>query len=175
MLHVLKRHPDSVCDAVVRIDASLARQAALLVLRVIVHGNIAALRIPPVVTASRADELWQHTCCEAFVRAGNEYYEFNLSPSTQWAAYRFSSYRQGMTNLQIAAPAIAFTSDATQFELNATLACIPSSLSNIEKWHAGISVVIEEATGRKSYWALAHPPGKPDFHHAAGFVIDLEP
>jgi hypothetical protein len=64
MLHVLKRHPDSACDAVVRIDASLTRQAALLALRVIVHGNIASLKIPPAVNASRADELWQHTCCE---------------------------------------------------------------------------------------------------------------
>src|SRR3546814_3736372 len=28
-----------------------------------------------------------------------------------------------------------------------------------------LSAVIEELDGTKSYWALAHPPGKPDFHH----------
>jgi hypothetical protein len=33
--------------------------------------------------------------------------------------------------------------------------------------------VIEETSGGKSYWALAHPPGKPDFHHADGFVYEL--
>ena len=31
-----------------------------------------------------------------------------------------------------------------------------------------ITAVIEEKGGRKSYWALAHPPGRPDFHHADG-------
>ena len=79
-----------------------------------------------------------------------------------------------MTNVQITAPAIVIAADATQFELNATIDCKQLSLSQPQKWQAGISVVIEEAIGRKSYWALAHAQGKPDFHHTAGFVIDLE-
>jgi hypothetical protein len=33
--------------------------------------------------------------------------------------------------------------------------------------------VIEETNGRKSYWALAHPPGKPDFHHSDCFALGL--
>ena len=37
----------------------------------------------------------------------------------------------------------------------------------------GLSVVIEELGGTKSYWALAHPPGKPDFHHPACFAATL--
>jgi hypothetical protein len=36
-------------------------------------------------------------------------------------------------------------------------------------------VVIEETNGNKSYWALAHPAGKPDFHHADGFAYELSP
>lgn len=39
----------------------------------------------------------------------------------------------------------------------------------------GISAVIEELDGTKSYWALAHPPGKPDFHHPACFAGQLTP
>jgi len=39
-------------------------------------------------------------------------------------------------------------------------------------WRLGLSAVIEEAGGRKSYWALAHPQGKPDFHHADGFACE---
>ena len=30
----------------------------------------------------------------------------------------------------------------------------------------GLSAILEEEDGTKSYWALAHPPDKPDFHHA---------
>lgn len=38
---------------------------------------------------------------------------------------------------------------------------------------AAITAVIEEADGTKSYWALAHPVEKPDFHHPDGFVLEL--
>ena len=37
----------------------------------------------------------------------------------------------------------------------------------------GLSAVIEEVNGRKSYWALAHPVGKPDFHHNDCFTLEL--
>jgi hypothetical protein len=36
-----------------------------------------------------------------------------------------------------------------------------------------LSAVIEETDGRKSYWALAHPPGTPDFHHPDCFTLEL--
>ena len=35
------------------------------------------------------------------------------------------------------------------------------------------TAVIEEADGTKSYWALAHPSDKPDFHHPDSFALDL--
>jgi hypothetical protein len=38
----------------------------------------------------------------------------------------------------------------------------------------GLTAVLEEADGVKSYWALAHGPGKADFHHAACFAARLE-
>jgi len=37
----------------------------------------------------------------------------------------------------------------------------------------GLSAVIEETDGTKSYWALRHPPGKPDFHHPDCFALTL--
>ena len=37
----------------------------------------------------------------------------------------------------------------------------------------GLSAVIEEADGNVSYWALAHPPGKPDFHHSDCLALEL--
>jgi hypothetical protein len=35
--------------------------------------------------------------------------------------------------------------------------------------------VIETLDGSLSYWALRHPPGKPDFHHSESFALELEP
>jgi hypothetical protein len=39
--------------------------------------------------------------------------------------------------------------------------------------HLGFTAVIEDRDGRLSYWALRHPPGKPDFHHADSFALKL--
>ena len=45
----------------------------------------------------------------------------------------------------------------------------------MRSWRLGLSAVIEDTNGHKSYWALAHPPGKPDFHHADCFAYELSP
>jgi hypothetical protein len=42
-------------------------------------------------------------------------------------------------------------------------------------WQLGLSAVVEEAGGGKSYWALAHPPGQPDFHSPDCFALELAP
>ena len=140
-------------------------------------GNIDQLRMPPVAESSRSDGLWQHTCLEAFVRvaAARTYLEFNFAPSTAWAAYRFDDYRAGMSvAASVPAPSIDVRSTETTFEMRATLAFDHASgLSLDAPWSIGLSAVIEENSGRKSYWALAHPPGEPDFHHADCFAFAL--
>ena len=171
MRQVLRRHPDSRCGAATRIDVEIARRAGNLVLRYIVTGRTIDLRLPPVVAPERTDGLWRHTCFEAFVRAapGAAYYEFNFAPSGQWAAYRFSGTRRGMRVAGgIGTPRIDVRSDGGCYQLQASL-----DLPGDAVWHVGLSAVIEEAGGGLSYWALAHPPGKPDFHHSDCFAFNL--
>ena len=48
-----------------------------------------------------------------------------------------------------------------------------SSLPRDAAWRLGLSALIEETSGRKSYWALAHPPGKADFHHSDCFAHEF--
>lgn len=173
MRHTLRLHPDSLCAAATQIEADIARpRPGGLILSYVVSGRISDLRWPPVVTPACADELWRRTCFEAFVRpsTGSAYYEFNFSPSTQWAAYRFDSYRSGMrVATEIDTPRIEVRSSAETYTLQAELKF--DGLSS--PLHLGLSAVLEEKNGRKSYWALAHPPGKPDFHHADCFALEL--
>jgi hypothetical protein len=169
----LKCHPDTPCAAVTRIEVEVARAGqGALALRYVLSGAIGDLVIPPPAAPARTDELWRRTCFEAFVRPepGKAYYEFNHSPSTQWAAYRFSGYRDGMAPADIAAPHIDLTRAADRLELRAHLA-LPDFAD--APWRLGLSAVIEETNGAKSYWALAHPTGRPDFHHAHGFAATL--
>jgi hypothetical protein len=173
MRKALLLHPDSRCDAVTGIEVEVVRSYRKLALTYVVTGKIGDLRLAAQTTPVRTDELWKHTCFEAFAGApqSNAYHEFNFAPSTQWAAYRFGGYREGMTvATEIAAPHIEVTSSAQHFELRVALEFpVPAGAS----WRLALSAVIEETSGRKSYWALAHPPGKPDFHHPDGFALEL--
>jgi hypothetical protein len=180
MRRLLKRHSDSPCFSVAGAEVEISRPGAnSLVLLYTLTGNMGDIRIPPVVSTARSDELWQHTCFEAFVRAssGAEYYEFNFAPSTQWAAYRFSSYRSGMrVAAEISAPSIKVQSKPDCFTLQASLDLNQlSSLPREVLWRLGLSALVEDMNDQKSYWALAYPPGKPDFHHLDCFAYELSP
>ena len=37
----------------------------------------------------------------------------------------------------------------------------------------GLSAIVEDAAGILSYWALRHPPNKPDFHHTDTFALQM--
>jgi len=173
MRQALKLHPDSRCDAAIHVEVTRPR-LGVLALRYGVTGKTNGLVLPPIAAPTRTDELWRHTCFEAFVRPapGEAYYEFNFSPSTQWAAYRFGGTRTGMSIArEIDAPRVDVHPNVAGFEMQVLLE-LPS-LPNDGPWRLGLSAVIEEAGGRKSYWALAHPPGKPDFHHSDCFALEL--
>jgi hypothetical protein len=105
------------------------------------------------------------------------YLELNFAPSRAWAAYRFRGYRAGMTQAaEVVARGIEVRAGLQNFTLNATVDLHAlTSLPDNATWRLGLSVVIEEANGRLSYWALAHPAGKPDFHHSDCFALELGP
>jgi hypothetical protein len=133
----------------------------------------AELRLPAPQAPGPADGLWQHTCCEAFVAEDDDSYrEFNFSPSGQWAAYRFTNYRE-RDNAFVpgAAPQLFVTPLADGFALQAT---IPAALLPPGKpLHLSLTAVIEAADGSKTYWALAHCAAQPDFHVRQSFALTL--
>ena len=178
MRRTLKTHPDSRCTAATHIEVEVARpRPGQLTLHYFVIGKMSDLRMPSVTVPARANELWRHTCFEAFVRASPSaaYYEFNFSPSAQWAAYRFSGYRSGMRVASaVGAPHIEVQLNGSCCEVQVSLELdrLPD-LPNAAPWYLGLSAVIEETSGRKSYWALAHPPGEADFHHSDCFALEL--
>jgi hypothetical protein len=167
----LSLHPDSRCAAVTSIEVEVAHpRPGSLLLTYVVTGTIRDLRLPPSASPARTDELWRHTCFEAFVRMpnGEAYYEFNFAPSTEWAAYRFDGYRAGMRVAdEIRAPRIEVPSGAERCAVWASLEL------GVAAGRLGLAAVIEESNGNKSYWALTHPPGKPDFHHSDCFALEF--
>ena len=166
-MYQLLPHPDSAPGAITSIMVEVTRPGPrLLALRYLVGGDTGALLLPRTRPPERTDDLWQHTCFEAFLANPPGYLEFNFSPSTQWAAWRFDSHRSGMRNAQIMPPKIETLIGFDRFELRAELAMPVLG-------PMGLAAVIEEKDGTVSHWALAHPPGKPDFHHDACFALEL--
>jgi len=149
----------------------------VLALTYIVTGEIGVMALPKRTSPARTDFLWRHTCFEAFLRSAQsaEYLEFNLSPSREWAAHRFNGYREGMTaELALADPGIEVRSEASELRLSATIDLSGiGALASRDDWRLGLSAIIENEEGGKSWWGLAHPPGKPDFHHPESFVLAL--
>jgi hypothetical protein len=166
----LARHPDTPCDAVEAIIVNVAWSAGDLALDFTVRGDMGALSLPAPAAQMRADDLWRTTCLEAFTRAGDgpAYDEFNFSPSGEWAAYRFGAYRDRLPDPVIAAPRIMIARNGDALILRARI-FVPAP----DDARLALSAVMAEADGRISYWALAHPPGKPDFHHSDGFALAL--
>ena len=119
----------------------------------------------------RRDELWRTACFEAFLRkrGGESYREWNFAPSGDWAAYDFAGYRDGMEKAEIAsAPYLRTEDNFTWWALGATIAVEAEA-----DWQLGLSAVLEEKDGTKSYWALAHLGDKPDFHEPGCFTAKL--
>lgn len=127
--------------------------------------------IPEPTEPERTDDLWKATCFEAFLKdpESDAYREWNFAPSGQWAAYDFTSEREGRTDPEVAAAYIRMEDNLTWWAVGATIA-----VDADVRWLLGLSAVLEETDGTKSYWALAHPNGdKPDFHHPASFTAHL--
>jgi hypothetical protein len=174
----LNCHIETPCSAVDSVEAELTQNHdGQLAVSYMLAGNVDRLRIPVAVTPQRADGLWRHTCFEAFiaVEGVGDYYEFNFSPSGEWAAYAFQGYRDGAalddTGLN---PGIILRAASHRFELDGVIrlnrlaAIVPTAALRV-----GFAAVIEERGGALSYWALRHPPGKPDFHCRDSFLLKL--
>ena len=168
--HSLRPHPHYPPGAIdaVEVDFIMTGRCSAE-LRFLVKGD--GLSAPVRAVSKRADDLWKTTCFEAFLRVpGTEAYrEWNFAPSGEWAAYDFTTHRDGRTNPDVATPYIRVEDNFTWWAFGATI-----TVAARGAWEFGLSAVLEETDGTKSYWALAHPDGeKPDFHDAVCFAAHL--
>jgi hypothetical protein len=175
----LEPHPDARNPAVRAITARIARgERDPFSVTYELEGELDRLNIPEPRASRRADQLWKHTCFELFVKSREEsaYHELNFSPSTEWAAYSFARYREPvpLTDARLNV-SIAVRRSARALELDASVdIAVLSPRYRCEPLMVAVSAVIEARDGTLSYWALAHPAGKPDFHHPDAFILELD-
>ena len=158
------------------ITGSIARAASFLVLHYELRGDLAAVALPdPANRPARRNGLWQETCFECFLayKDSSQYWEFNLSPASHWNIYGFEAYRQGMHE-EAALTALPFTVIRETASLLLTLEVDVSGFIPVDRpLNAAIAAVIKAQDGELTYWALAHPGPRADFHRRDSFFIDL--
>jgi hypothetical protein len=175
---VLLAHPSTPNDAVRSLGVYLrAEEPGVLVFEYSLDADMSRVRVPLSGAGARADALWKHTCFEAFVAPADApgYHEFNFSPSLDWAIYRFSTYREGMSPAEmVRGPEISVRQGAEGLELQSSVRLEHlADLRDARRLRIALAAVIEDENGRLSYWGLRHPPGKPDFHHPNGFALEV--
>ena len=172
-------HPDFPPPPGVSFTAAAGREGGALHLHFSQCGdeNDKLILLQPPYETWRQDGLWKHTCFEAFVRTADElsYVELNFTNWGEFAAYSFEDRRSGKRNIGTDDERVGWLQykgdggDGVYHRSYATLPIFKPS----KVWHVGLSAVIEAKDGTRSYWALAHAPGPPDFHNPACFVATL--
>jgi hypothetical protein len=177
----LTPHPAAGSPAVGAITGRISRTPRGLLVSYVLEGALERLRVPEARAPRFADGLWRHTCFELFVarRGGTGYHEWNFSPSGEWALYAFAREREreplgaGQTPAALD-PHVTACRVPGKLELDAVvpLAALAPGYATAPL-ALNLSAVVEDDGGALSYWALAHPLDKPDFHHPEAFVLEL--
>ncbi len=143
------------------------------------YGDLLDLALPSsepkfdLTSGQRLDDLWKHSCFEAFLGlpGSEKYWELNLSPSGDWNLYSFETYRRGgKTSREATSPLVRVRRKRRDFRCDVIL--------NLRPWwpvealpELGLTMVLEDNKGRLSYWALSHPGEVADFHDRRSFLI----
>jgi hypothetical protein len=172
-------HPQTRTHIVRGITVNVRRSAdGALAIAYDLDADLDRLRIPPVRPSRLVHGLWEHTCFEAFIAVDKTpaYHELNCAPSGAWAIYAFQGYRELAPQPdEMQPPELTVRRSAGQLELDAVLHLESfSAVHTIAPLRVALAAVIEDTNGRLSYWALRHPAGKPDFHHADAFALTVD-
>jgi hypothetical protein len=163
----------------IHIMGGINRAQNRLSIRYVVNGEIENILLPALANPTRKHDLWKATCFEFFAAIKEQpgYWEFNLSPSSDWNVYAMDAYRQVNMREEIAFPQLPFEFKKTseQYSLNISID-LNSILQPEQSLQIGITTIIQNKDGTESHWALAHP-GAPtaqaDFYLRESFVIEL--
>jgi len=170
--HILKHHPNTPADFQVEGAAEFLPNGDLSLVYWI-RGNLDRILLPKGTTSGREDNLWKHTCLEAFIlSAGPGYVEYNFSPNGSWQRYAFQEYRKPLETpiSQVEPTLLCMLDGLLHLEIG-----LPSTMLPVGKvLHIGLCAVIEDQKGNLSYWALHHASSRPDFHQASSFVLQVE-
>ena len=161
----------------IMITGGIVREQGLLKVKYLLTGRTDDILLPnPVPNPGRKAELWLATCFELFLAIPDQpqYWEFNLSPSGEWNAFRMDAYRRigFQEEEKIREIRQEFRCDPSRFRLDAVIDLSPI-LETDDPIQAGVTGVIQTRDGHETYWAISHPGMQADFHLRESFTLAL--
>ena len=159
----------------IRITGTVFLEDRVLALQYALFGDIESVLLPPAsLPPSRKDDLWKATCFEFFLAIKDQpgYWEFNMSPSGDWNAYRMDAYRRigFREEMAIVHLPFQFRKRPDGFFLDVSLD-LTSFIEHEEQLQMGVTAIIQTESEGETYWALAHPAPGADFHLRDSFIL----
>jgi hypothetical protein len=160
----------------VEINGRINRRDHLLSIEYQLFGDLSAISIDPSANPpSRQFQLWENTCFEFFIGIPGDanYWEFNLSPSGDWAIFALDDYRQGLRN-ELAFSSLPFKVDRYPNYITLNLEFDLSEIILPEQdLEMSVTTVIKSSQDQLSYWAITHSGEAADFHLRDSFKIKM--
>jgi hypothetical protein len=160
----------------VEINGRVNRKDQMLSIEYQLFGDMNGISIaPPASSPSRQSHLWEATCFEFFIGIPGDanYWEFNLSPSGDWAVFALDDYRQGLRD-ELSFSSLPFKVDRYPNYITLSLEFDLSELILAEQdLEMSVTTVVKSSQDELSYWAIAHSGKEADFHLRDSFAINL--
>ena len=162
----------------ITLTGRLSLENRVLELQYLLSGNTQDLLLPPAsATPSRKDELWKGTCFEFFLAIKGQpgYWEFNMSPSGDWNAYRMDAYRRVGFREENAIWQLVFEfrKGLDGYSLGVSVDLAPL-IGPGDELQMAVTAILQTKDGSETYWALTHPAAHADFHLRDSFILRLE-
>jgi hypothetical protein len=158
------------------IQVNITKSNHEIIAEFVLRGDTRAIQWPAAAGhTSPGTDLWKHTCFELFISqpGHRDYWEYNFSPSRQWAIYAFQDYRQPAPLAATHTPIIELPHHSdTEFTLQVRFT--PESPLINTPLNIGVAAIIETTDGQRHHYALRHCGNKPDFHLRESFLLELD-
>ena len=168
-MYTLKNHYN--IDEQTTVKAIIELYDDKLTLEYQILGDLSHYHFPKQTKQERANELWLDTTFELFIAPTNsdEYWEINISPSTQWNVYHFTSYKEGMKESNIISqPTIKTDEYHNEYRLTFE-SSVPKEYFD-QASHINLCVILLDQKGVRHFYSIKRREGSPNFHDRDYFM-----
>ena len=129
-------------------------------------GDLSSYSFPKKTKQKRANELWKDTCFELFIAnySSTEYYEINTSPSTEWNAYHFTSYKKEMRESDLfSPPRISFYQSDNRYTFSFEMTFRKNIFD--KELLINLAVILLDKEEKRHFYSINRQNSSPDFHN----------